>query len=233
MKKIIFASLALFSMLAGYSQSGDKNLQTRAVSGFQGVEVSGGIDLYLSSGTESVAVTASSTEIRDRIVTEVVGGVLRIHLENDGDHSWGNPKMKAYVSMRDVKFLEASGGGDIYLQGMITTNDLSVHLSGGGNIEGKLNANQLDIEQSGGSNVNLSGNVKKINLESSGGGNLKGYDLITDVASIHSSGGSDAELTVNKELRVESSGGSDVRYKGRAVVISVNSSGGGSLTHKD
>ena len=75
--------------------------------------------------------------------------------------------------------------------------------------------------------------MKDLNLNASGGGNLKGYDLVTDVASINASGGSDTELTVNKELSVESSGGGSVSYKGSATVMSIKSSGGGSLTHKD
>src|SRR5450755_3858581 len=140
MKKIIFAGLAIFSMLAGYSQGDDKNLQTRKVSGYTGVDVSGGIDLYLNSGPESVSISATNTTVRDHIVTEVINGILRIHLENNWNPGSGNPKMKAYVSIISLKSLEASGGGDIYLQNMISTDDLNVRLSGGGNIEGKLNA---------------------------------------------------------------------------------------------
>src|SRR5450755_1621980 len=98
MKKIIFAGLAIFSLLAGYSQNNDKNLQTRKVSGYTGVDVSGGIDLYLSSGPESVSVSAASTTIRDHIVTEVIDGILRIHLVKNWNPGWGNSKMKAYVS---------------------------------------------------------------------------------------------------------------------------------------
>ena len=233
MKKIFFTWLALFSLLAVYSQSDNSNAQTRNVSGFTGVDVSGGIDLYLSNGPESVSISASSNEIRDHIITEVVHGVLRIHLQNDWNPGWGNNKMKAIVSISKLKSLEASGGGDIFLKGTITADDLSVGLSGGGNLEGKLNADRLTIDQSGGSSVELTGNVKNLNLESSGGGNLKGYNLVTDIATIHSSGGSDVEITVNKELSVVSSGGSDVSYKGRGVVRSVNSSGGGSVSHKD
>jgi hypothetical protein len=231
MKKIIFTCLAIFSLMASYSQA--DNSQTRKVSGFTGVDVSGGIDLYLSSGPESVSITASSVEIRDHIITEVDHGILRIHLQDNWNPGSGNSKMKAYVSISKLKSLEASGGGDIFLKGLITAEDLRVVLSGGGNMEGKLNADHLSINQSGGSSVDLSGKVKDLNLESSGGGNLKGYDLVTDNVSINSSGGSDAELTVNKEIRVVSSGGSSVSYKGKAVVLSVNSSGGGSLTHKD
>ena len=72
MKKIVFAFLAMISILAVNAQSGEKNLQKRQVSGFHGVDVSGGIDLYLSYGPESVAISAS-TEVRDHIVTEVEG----------------------------------------------------------------------------------------------------------------------------------------------------------------
>ncbi len=94
--------------------------------GFTGVDVSGGIDLYLSSGPASVSISASTTEIRDHIVTEVVHGVLRISpgekLES-GDR--GNSKMKAYVSLNKLKSLEASGGGDIFLKGLITADDLT------------------------------------------------------------------------------------------------------------
>ena len=73
MKKIVFAFLAMISILSVNAQSGEKNLQKRQVSGFHGVDVSGGIDLYLSYGPESVAVSAASTEVRDHIITEVDG----------------------------------------------------------------------------------------------------------------------------------------------------------------
>lgn len=231
MKKIFFTALAVFTLFAGFSQT--DNAQTRKISGFTGVDVSHGIDLYLSNGPESVSVSASTNDLRDRIITEVVHGVLRIYLEDNFNGGSGNTNMKAYVSLNNLKYLGASGGSDIFLKGLITANDLRVELSGGGNLKGNLNADHLNIGQSGGSGVELTGKVKDLNLESSGGGRLKGYGLVTDVAKINSSGGSDAELTVNKQISVESSGGGSVSYKGTATVVSVNSSGGGSLTHKD
>jgi hypothetical protein len=233
MKKIIFAALATFSLLAGYGQSGEKNLQTRQVSGFHGVDVSGGIDLYLSNGPESVSVSASSSEIRDHIVTEVVGGILRIHMDNNWFHHLENAKMKAFVSISNLKTLEGSGGGDIVFENLIKGDDLDVHLSGGGTLKGKLNVSHLVINQSGGSELRLSGNVENLELNASGGGSLNGFGLVTDYASIRASGGSETELTVNKELRAVVSGGGDVTYKGAASVKEIISSGGGSVTHKD
>src|SRR5664279_5063477 len=99
MKKIVFAVLFLSCILSCFAQSGDKNLQKRQVSGFHGVDVSGGIDLYLSDGTESVAISASGSEVRDHIVTEVIGGILRIHMENNWSNNMDNGKIRAYVSL--------------------------------------------------------------------------------------------------------------------------------------
>lgn len=233
MKKFIFTCIALLSLFTGFSQSGDANLQTRKVSGFHGVEVSGGIDLYLSSGPESVSVSASSAEVRDHMVTEVIEGILRIHLQKNWHGGFGNPHMKAYVSISKLEKLGASGGGDVTLQNEITGSDVYIDLSGGSDLKGKLNANHLVINQSGGSDVKLSGNVQNLKVESSGGSDLEGYDLVTDYASINSSGGSDSKLTVNKELRIVASGASDVSYKGAASVKEIISSGASSVTHKD
>jgi len=232
MRKIISCALAILISLAVFSQSGE-NKETRSVSGFHGVHVSGGIDLYISNGVESVSVIAANANIRNHMVTEVINGIMLIHLEENWKPDLSKPGMKAYVTVSSLDDLDASGGGDIFITHEITTTKLTVRLSGGGNLEGKLKADNLIIRQSGGSNVKLSGNVSNLDVSASGGGNLEGYDLVTDFAVINASGGSNSEITVNKELRVMASGGSDVYYKGNASVKEIKSSGGGSVTHKD
>jgi len=232
MKKLLFVSLSTFTMLAGYSQSGNGR-ETRKVPSFHGIAVSGGIDLYIGSGPESVSVSASSDDTRNHMKTEVENGILRIYFDQDWRPGSNGSKMKAYVTLNTMDMLDGSGGGDIVLQDEIKTADLHIRMSGGGNLKGKLNADHLVISQSGGSNVNLSGNVENLDLNASGGGSLNGYGLVTDVASIHASGGSNTQITVNKELRVVVSGGGDVYYKGSAQVKEIKSSGGGSVTHKD
>jgi Putative auto-transporter adhesin, head GIN domain len=233
MKKFILTMLAMISLYTGYSQNKDNNRETRNVPAFHGVDVSGGVDLYITNGPASVSVSAANSNIRSHMVTEVVNGNLQIHLEKNWHPDESSPNMKAYVSATGLDQLGASGGGDIYIEKELTAGTLQIHLSGGGNMEGKLTAEHLNINQSGGSSVKLTGNVKDLNLESSGGGSLEGYQLITDYASIHASGGSNSQITVNKELRVVSSGGCEVSYKGTASVKEIKTSGGGSVTHKD
>jgi hypothetical protein len=227
MKKLllIFAVLAISSFLHAQHIVNDANAEKRNVSGFHGVEVSGGIDLYLSQGEEAVAVSASETKFRDKIKTEVKNGVLKIWYESNSNlHiDWSNRKMKAYVSFKNLDILEASGGSDIKVEGTISVSTLSLDVSGGSDFEGKVNLNDMKVDASGGSDVHISGIAKNINVDASGGSDFKGYELITDNCTVDASGGSDVYITVNKELNAASSGGSDVYYKGNGLIKNLKS----------
>ena len=142
---------------------------------------------------------------------------------------WGNRKMKAYVSFKNLDKLEGSGGSDIMVEGSIKVSTLSLDVSGGSDFEGKVEANDLKVDASGGSDVKISGTVKKLDIDASGGSDFKGYELAADVCNLQASGGSDVYITVNKELSAEASGGSDVFYKGNGTVREMKSSGSSSI----
>ena len=111
----------------------DANAVARNVTTFHGIQISSGIDLYLSqSGSEALAVSASSSEYRDKIVTEVENGILKIYYgeKSNWGVSWGNRKMKAYVSVKDIDLLSAAGGSDIFIDEKLQVSKLKVHISG-------------------------------------------------------------------------------------------------------
>jgi hypothetical protein len=235
MKKlaILLASATLVVAATAQKTINDPNAEKRNVSGYHAIQVSGGIDLYLSPGTESVAVSAAEIKHRDRIRTEVKDGVLKIWYDYDRDNrirmEWGNRKMKAYVSFKELDRLEGSGGSDIIVDGVIKSNSLSLDISGGSDFDGKVDVNTMKVEASGGSDVDISGRAANIDIDASGGSDFKGYDLVSDVCILEASGGSDIDITVNKELTANASGGSDVSYKGNAVVKTSKSSGSSSI----
>ena len=74
--------------------------------------------------------------------------------------------------------------------------------------------------------------VTDLKIEASGGSDFSGYDLITENCIIQASGGSDIQITVNKEIYAEASGASDVNWKGKAAVKGVHASGSGSVSHR-
>ena len=74
MKKISITFLAAFFAIAAIKCQktiNDPNAQKRQVPSFTGIDIGGGIDLYLSQGEEAVAVSASEAKYRDKIRTEV------------------------------------------------------------------------------------------------------------------------------------------------------------------
>jgi hypothetical protein len=230
MKKIINCLLLASVITTASAQKtiNDANAQKREVTGFHSIEVSGGIDLYLSQGNEAVAVSATSTENRDRIKTKVENGVLKIWYEWKTGNirmDWGNKKLKAYVSFQQLDRLEASGGSDIDVDGSIKVSKLDMEISGGSDFSGKVELDELKVRASGGSDVSISGKTSRLAVDASGGSDFSGYELSADICNVDASGGSDIHITVNKELSANASGGSDVYYKGSGLIRDLKTSG--------
>lgn len=230
MKKIIISLIILtISASAVFAQKtiNDPNAEKRSVGSFHGVEVGGGIDLYLSQGDETVVVSASETKYRDKIKTEVKNGILKIWYDYKSGFriETGNKKMKAYVSFKELDRLEGSGGSDVYVDGVLKADKLDMEISGGSDFKGRVSVNNFKVDASGGSDLNISGEAKSLKLDASGGSDFKGYDLVVDVCDLDASGGSDIYITVNKEMVADASGGSDIYYKGSGLIRGVKSSG--------
>ena len=214
MKKFfgLLLMLGLITTASAQKTIRDANAQKRNVSGFHAIEVSGGIDLYLSQGEEAVAVSAAKDEYRDKIITEVKNGVLKIWFDwkNNLRIDWTNRKLKAYVSFKNLDAIEASGGSDVDVDGSIRTAKLDLQISGGSDFDGKIESDELKVSASGGSDVKISGRTTRLTIDASGGSDFGSYEFAADICNIEASGGSDVHVTVNKELSANASGGSDV-----------------------
>jgi hypothetical protein len=219
--------------------------------------VSSAIDLYLTqSNKNEVAVSATNDEIRDHIITEVVGGTLIIRLGDKGSwfswRKWGNYKTKAYVSIKDIDALTASGASTVHLVNTIESPKMRIKLSGAsdfkGNIKagvlmyqltgasdykGEVTANSIDIDGSGASSIELIGKVDDLAIEVSGASDAKLYNLTAKGAILRASGASNIGVTVTEILRANSSGASDINYKGNPTVKESNTSGASSIRRRN
>ncbi len=261
MKNLLFAIL----LLAGFALNAqektsivyDENAQVRKVPSFTAISVSSAIDLYLTqSNKNEVAVSATNDEIRDHIITEVVGGTLIIRLGDKGTwfswRKWGNYKTKAYVSIKDIDALTASGASTVHLINTIESPKMRIKLSGAsdfkGNIKagvlmyqltgasdykGQITANSIDIDGSGASSIELIGNVDDLAVEVSGASDAKLYNLTAKGAILRASGASNIGVTVTEILRANSRGASDINYKGNPNVKESNTSGASSIRRRN
>jgi len=261
MKKLVLALLVLTSYNINAQQKTaivyDDNAQVRKVVNFNAISVSSAIDLYLTQSTSNkVAVSASSDEIRDHIITEVEGGVLIIRLGENGTwfnwKKWGNYKTKAYVSIKDIDAITASGASDVHLINTIESPKIRIKLSGASDMKGDISggtiiydisgasdckssvdANTIVISGEGASKIELSGRVDDLSVVISGASDAKLYNLISKGAILKSSGASNIQATVTELLKANSSGASNIDYKGNPSVKESNTSGASSIKHKN
>lgn len=209
----------------------DPNARVRDVSSFDRISVSSAINLYLSPDeTEKVVVSADEAWARDKIVTRVKNGVLEIFFDCKGLDCWkGDRRLKVYVGFRNLRELKASGATNTYVNGVIRSDKLRIDVTGASNFKGAIDAGDLEVDQSGASDVRISGRASNLKVDLSGASTLKGYDLSAEVADVDVSGASNAQVNAVKELRVEASGASDVRYRGTGVLKEINTSGASSV----
>lgn len=240
MKQLI-AGLVLLVMLSPAFGQNDKtivydaNAEVRKLSGFEGVEVSGAIDLYISQGTEeAVAVSSSSSEMLSRVRTEVRGSTLRIFFDSKGMNwkSWGNYKLKAYVTFKKISHVEASGACNVKVADVLKGTDLQIEMSGASDFKGAVSVTNLKLEMSGASKVSISGRAAKADIEANGASDFRGYDLNADYCKLDASGASVVRITVLQELNAQASGGSSIYYKGAGSIHSSNTSGGASIRRR-
>lgn len=232
MKRIFFlASVLLTTFFTNAQTINDPNAEVRVVKNFHGINISNAFDVYLSQGNEEgLAVSSIDKDYIRSITTEVQNGVLFIGVET---LKWRkdskNKKLKAYLSFKKLDKINISGACDVYINGILTADDLNIDLSGASDLKGKLQVKNLDIDISGASDMTITGKANQLKVDASGASKLKGEGLAVDYCNADASGASDIKITVNKELSANVSGASDLRYKGEGLIRDIRTSGSGSV----
>ncbi len=210
---------------------GDGNVkkENRSVSSFTGVDVSGGLDIYVKQDSATSVTIETDANLQQYIITRVEDGVLHIYQENNTSIE-GTKGITIHVSSPSFNRFEASGACDIRSENKIQhTNEIKLHATGASNIELDLNAPKVSADISGASGIKLSGTTKDLMINASGASNAKCYELMTENADVDLSGASSANVFASVKINGEASGASDVRYKGSAATVTVNTSGAGSV----
>ncbi|WP_420150664.1 head GIN domain-containing protein [Spirosoma sp.] len=228
--------LSVIMLTTSINASDDDWKKDRSVSGFTGLSVSSGIDVYLTQGNSEKLTFDVKGVDEDRVISKVENGTLKLYIERKGFNglSFGrNTYVKAYLTFKQLTSLQASGGADVFGQGTLSFNDLNVDASGGSDVKLTLKANKLDVEASGGADAILQGSARILNARGSGGADLDARKLTAEVCRANSSGGSDVYVNASQELDMHASGGSDIYYYGSAKVLSKSKSGGSDISRRD
>jgi hypothetical protein len=259
MKKIILLA-CLFMVFVAQAQTKmgviyDENVQVRKLSNFTSIRVSNAIELYISQSDKTeVAVSAKSEEYRNRIITEVNGGTLIIRMADNRWWKWGNEdyRVKAYVSVKDLYAITASGATNIKIVNGVSSEKLKINiegasdlrgdikagiliadLSGASSFKGTVQANAFSMKGTGACAFEVSGSGDDLILDVSGASSVKMYDYLVKGASVDASGASSVKINVSGILKLHATGASRIDYKGAAAIKDMQSSGASSVRHRD
>jgi hypothetical protein len=225
---LFFAVPVLVGQVRG---NGNVEKQERRVGSFSGISVRSGIDLIIKQGDRSTVIIETDENLQEYVVTEVESGILNIYVKQN-TRIIKRAAMDAYVTVDQLDRLKVSGGGDVQSQGQISTEDLDMAVSGGGDLQFDLKANRVKCAVSGGGDVSLEAIVGELKAAVSGGGDL---DCVGDIGTLElsMSGGGDASIKGDGAaggVMASMTGGGDLDLEMDCEKIKVSSAGGGDVS---
>ncbi|HEU4858683.1 MAG TPA: head GIN domain-containing protein [Chitinophagaceae bacterium] len=232
-KTFLFLSLFVGLVTTSFAQKtiNDANAEKRTVGSFHGIDVATGIELTLTKGTtEEVAVSASETQFRDKIVTEVRNGILRIHYETKSgaiNKKNESKRLRAYVSYKSLDLLHVSTGAEVNIDGVLEATTFELKANTGGLVKAEINIGTLTVDQNTGSKITLTGKVDKLEAEGDTGSKFMGENLVTNTCFVKMSTGAGIHISVDKELNVKADTGGYIKYKGNAGIREIKTNTGG------
>lgn len=198
-----------FSFNKKVKGSGNIASETRDIRDFTGIDVSGVVQVEISTQTDFAVEVEADDNLLPLIKTEVRDGVLHIETERSIKSRSG---LKVRVSAPAIDRIEASGA---------TRVDMA-------DVQNK----SLSVGSSGASKVVLSGETMRLNVHVSGAGNVDAEDLKAGAADIEASGASKVSVFTAGQLRADASGASKIIYSGSPANIEKTSSGVSSVHEK-
>ena len=223
MKKLT-AKLYAFTLIGamvisscGTIYSGETKTEKRDVKDFTGIELAISGDVFLSQGDNYSVTIEAEKDIIHKIETVVEGGTLRIKTEKGFNITWGDAKLKVYVTMPKVEKLAISGSGDIKAETSIKSDQLLLSISGSGDISiPSLAVTDLKAKISGSGDINVEGKSAGgnavVDVSGSGDVSISGIEFTDAEVSIVGSG--DAYIAVKENFTARIVGSGDIRYSG-------------------
>ena len=229
MIRVAFFSFLIFSTFSLYSQS---NEQRRDVGPFRSIEIKGSIDVFIVPADKYGVVIHSA--FQDHVVTVVRENKLYVYTKNGKSIAWNEirsvgKKYTAYIYTPTLEGIEASGSGNLVIEGVLKSDNLSILTAGSGNFSGQLNIENLTLKSAGSGNFRLKGNIVNADISSSGSGNIQSFELFVENCTISKSGSGNTQITTVKSLNASISGSGNLNYKGTPVSVSCSSSGTGKI----
>lgn len=204
---------------------GSERLTSRLISlsGVNSVTVGAGFAVRLNIGGPEQAKITMDDNLIDRVQATVTGDQLSLGLTPGVGVR--NATMTAEITVGRLDRLATSGASRVLLVSAPAGPALNLTATGNSAVTGPIRVDRLQAAASGAATLALSGLAGQVDLSGTGTSRLLLADLAVRNLDVDLSGTSHATVTVSDTLAAETSGASELRYRGTPNITREQTSG--------
>ena len=214
---IFFACKKIFKGVKG---SGPVTTETRAVSGFKGVDLGVSGDVYMTQGADFKVVVETQANVAELLETYVDDGVLKIYFRKNTSNV-NYDKLIVRIEAPVFESIGLYGSGNIVAENALKGQNLAVLLSGSGDVkitDATYNAINGDVTGSG--NIEVGGMTESSDFRVSGSGDINASNLKSKQTKADIIGSGNIDCTAETDLEAAVLGSGDIHYSGNPTVKS-------------
>lgn len=228
---LILCAVIIVGGCTGLGGVGSGNVinETRTVSGFSEVSLSGIGTLIIIQGDQESLIIEADDNVLPFIKTDVNNNKLEISYDT------GMPapteEIKIYLTLQDISSVEIKGTGKVESD-QLNADSLNVNIEGAGKADLKnLTVNELVSNISGAGHIILSGSTDSQKITINGAGDYQAEDLQSLTAEVNINGAGNVIIAVSEFLKAVISGTGKVEYIGNPE-LDQQISGAGTIAKK-
>lgn len=190
-------------------------------------------DIIFKQGPNTSIEIEAPKDLIPHIKTSVFQKKLTIGVKDNFCY-FNKKTVKIHIESPEIETIDIEGSGDFKIENMVSTQHLSIYISGSGNIYmDSLNSETLSCSISGSGDIYIAGNDTLIEQKTkiSGSGDINLINIPSKKTDISISGSGNFKTHTITDLNIKISGSGDVLYKGSPQLNS-NITGSGSIKHQ-
>lgn len=212
---------AVFAMAANEKNDPESLISDkRDVHDFSKIFFMGNGNLYVQQGDHEIVQIIAEESLIPYIYTEVSEGTLTI-----GEKSLGwllslksFEPYNVYITVKEIEEVTLAGKGILTSKDAIKSNQLSLNVSGSGNVDFAVDVEKLVSNIAGTANYHLKGKAAEQEIRISGKGTYQAFKLLGERADIDIRGFGNVQVNIQESLNASISGKGTVTYMGHPKV---------------
>ncbi len=228
---LIVLFIASSCIFIGPSIKGNGNVveESRKTGSFNQIEVSRGMNVYLSKGDFTKIVVIADENLHNAIETKTKGEILIIRATKNVRNA---TSFKVFVTAPNLEKIKATSGSNVFSDSLLAYNNLQIEGSSGSNLHLEILSETTESKASSGSNINLKGTTTSFKGKASSGSNVKAMELISTTCDVSVSSGANIWINTKNDFSGKASSGGNIFLYGNPKQTNLEKSSGGNIILK-